>query len=1390
MATTITKNSNPVDAKEDSEIDDRAMDVEAAVDDQERCRVGGVVDCEPSSLPSSHTLSLNHEKVVETNIMSLCPATTITKNGNLVVAEDGGNVNDLLMDIEDAVDDQERCCAGVDVSGVPSSLPSSHTLPLNHEKVELNTISSCSDVEHSTKGLLAEGIENQETKTERSDSINGDGGEEQNGIYESERKVGLRKKRGWPRGRKRGPKRDNENSNTATKSQEKNIKPRGRPKQAVTTEDVRKMTSGVVKSSDDDNKSPEETEEVMVDAQIVLAAPDREENVTTEIVNNKEDKIDSGRPKRSSTKNKINYAIFEYDFDDEEDVRKKIHQLSFPKKKKSGEEEQDKDNGDGRLEQNGGTKSEAEGKEGVQNKGRKRGRKAKNENTGIATKSPEKKIKPRKKLCVSAKEAREMTSGVVRSSDDGNKSSEETEEGMVDAETAIATSDREGNVTNEVIINSKDVKEESGRPQRRTRKVDISYGEILKLNKGSQKASKKENTSEGEQDKRTQKASSSGKKDGSGPKWYAKHKVPDENGNLVLVPSVMCHQCQRNDKGRVVRCQKCTTKRYCVPCMTRWYPNMTEEMFAECCPVCLDKCNCKSCLRDVRPKVKDKINFKPNDDQKIRYSVYILHVLLPFLKRLNEEHIKEKAIESEIRGCFLSELHLKKAKCSQDERMYCDCCKTSIFDLHRSCPSCQYDLCLQCCWELRDGNPKGNTEEVILEFKDPGLDYLHGGKESVGESKNKRDTRNVVSNFVNAAPKEKQSHEWKSLDDGRISCPPESMGGCGCGILELMHIKPLDTVSKLLEKAQELLKMHKLEEDMRDMPEKWCTCSSNGGDQQLRKAASRENSNDNYLYCPRAIDIKPGDLKHFQWHWSKGEPVIVSNALETTLGLSWEPMVMWRAFRQISNLNHDQLLDVAALNCLDWCEVDINVRNFFNWYTEGQYDEVGWPKILKLKDWPPSSLFDERLPRHGVEFITCLPFKEYTHPRDGYLNLAVKLPPKSCKPDMGPKTYIAYGVHQELGRGDSVTKLHCDMSDAVNVLTHTADVTPDLEHRKLIKELKKLHKAQDDKELFGLAVRTQPDVDNTKATTEKLNKLKEKRRRLVKKLAESKVGKNTSDDNVEETSDHVNSGGKRKSGHETDSCLGTSTSDQSDECALKVESCEEAVSDTGKRKASMKKDEGQSGNKGSKKRGRKEVISSDSKENSNNEETEALEEVDNLDDISGSCVDGFDLGDGGALWDIFRREDSPKLEEYLRKHFKEFRHIFCRPVEQVIHPIHDQTFYLTMEHKRKLKEEFGIEAWTFVQKLGDAVFIPAGCAHQVRNLKSCIKVALDFVSPENVGECIQLTEDFRVLPQNHRAKEDKLEVKKMALHAVEAAVMDLEKLIPKEESKPESETEE
>lgn len=46
-------------------------------------------------------------------------------------------------------------------------------------------------------------------------------------------------------------------------------------------------------------------------------------------------------------------------------------------------------------------------------------------------------------------------------------------------------------------------------------------------------------------------------------------------------------------------------------------------------------------------------------------------------------------------------------------------------------------------------------------------------------------------------------------------------------------------------------------------------------------------------------------------------------------------------------------------------------------------------------------------------------------------------------------------------------------------------------------------------------------------------------------------------------------------------------------------------------------------------------------------------------------------------------------------------------------PIHDQSWYLDQVLRRRLYDEYGVQGWSIVQFLGDAVFIPAGAPHQV-----------------------------------------------------------------------------
>ncbi|KAJ0258020.1 Transcription factor jumonji [Hirschfeldia incana] len=669
----------------------------------------------------------------------------------------------------------------------------------------------------------------------------------------------------------------------------------------------------------------------------------------------------------------------------------------------------------------------------------------------------------------------------------------------------------------------------------------------------------------------------------------------------------ICHQCLKGENITLLICSECEEKMYCLQCTRKWYPELSEDDVVDKCPFCRNNCNCSRCLH-LNGLIKTS-NKELSSSERRHHLQYLISLMLPFLKTLSDSQREEIEIEAKVQGVLPSEVDVTKAVSHSDERVFCDHCATSIVDLHRSCPKCSYELCLKCCQEIREGSIS-ERPEIKLHYVNKGYRYMYGGLDMEPSSLS-------VSEEVEEA---KPSAQWNAGFNGSITCAPKELGGCGDYMLELKRILPQKRMSDLEQKAETLLASYII-----GLPRELnCKCSALETDMR-RKAASRTRSSDNYLFCPDSLDVlKEEELLHFQEHWAKGEPVIVRKALDTTPGLSWEPMVMWRALCENadSSTSSSKMSQVKAIDCLSSCEVEVNARRFFEGYKKGRKYENFWPEMLKLKDWPPSDKFEDLLPRHCDEFISALPFQEYSDPRTGILNIAAKLPEGLIKPDLGPKTYIAYGIPDELGRGDSVTKLHCDMSDAVNILMHTAEVTLSQEQLSAVKNIKQKHKEQNMFEEHG---------------------------------------------------------------------IGFACSQEEEEMNMA------------------------------------EILSYE------NDET------------------------GSALWDIFRREDVPKLEEYLRKHFKEFRHTYCCPVTKVYHPIHDQSCYLSVEHKRKLKEEFGIEPWTFVQKLGEAVFIPAGCPHQVRNLKSCTKVAVDFVSPENINECLRLTEEFRQLPKNHMVREDKLE---------------------------------
>ncbi len=131
----------------------------------------------------------------------------------------------------------------------------------------------------------------------------------------------------------------------------------------------------------------------------------------------------------------------------------------------------------------------------------------------------------------------------------------------------------------------------------------------------------------------------------------------------------------------------------------------------------------------------------------------------------------------------------------------------------------------------------------------------------------------------------------------------------------------------------------------------------------------------------------------------------------------------------------------------------------------------------------------------------------------------------------------------------------------------------------------------------------------------------------------------------------------------------------------------------------------------------------------------------------------------GAMWHIFLAKDTPALRDYLRGRNPGGPH----------DPIHAQQTYVTKAMLSELASR-NLKPFVIEQQVGDAVFIPAGCAHQVgsplshcgnhtddystalthnrsfsqvSNNAACIKIAMDFLCVEGIQASASVTEDFR-----------------------------------------------
>lgn len=730
------------------------------------------------------------------------------------------------------------------------------------------------------------------------------------------------------------------------------------------------------------------------------------------------------------------------------------------------------------------------------------------------------------------------------------------------------------------------------------------------------------------------------------------------------------------------------------------------------CPVCRRACSCRICKRsELEPSSHKELYKHKKKVPKVQLLYYLVHLLLPVLGKINEEQRIELEIEEKISGKGESDIQLQQASAGDRKLYHCSNCNTSILDYHRICSKCSYSLCLYCCRESRHGS-------LIEDCKSEASNEEQACSSNFEQQSRMNHTSISRQSFSGIhCPSSKSRFKYHACADGSIPCPPAEYGGCSDSFLDLGCVFPYTWIKDLEISAEAILSSSY---NIRETDHDFSSCSlcreSDHEDVVVNspiKVADRRNSRDKFLYCPSIKNLREESLEHFQKHWCEGHPIIVRNVLRNSSDLSWDPVVMFCTYLEKKSECSPDKETARAQNHSDWCEVEIARKKIFMGSLEWQTHATMQREMVKFRAWLSSHLFEEQFPTHHAEILRALPLQEYMNPKSGLLNLAVKLP----ETDLGPSIYISYGGPEELCQEEFTTNLCCESYDVVNILASATDVLVSKEQVRKIKCLMKNKKPQDHKESTSYSSDQKGKSSLHSGDTEESGLQDASGEQLPDAIAEVPFCSGDSRKGQRYEDQDGNISGDNESDSESES-------DVSLFCSGSVERYEDSDSD------------------------------------------HLFEDVYGANKAAKTS---------GAQWDVFRRQDVPKLLEYLKRHSTEFTSMrgYSR---QVVHPILDQNFFFDAYHKLRLKEEFDVEPWTFEQHIGEAIIIPAGCPYQVKQLKSCINIVLDFISPENVAECINITDEIRLLPEHHKARGKMLEVKKMVLCGMNKAIAEIRDL--------------